>query len=112
MLLGYPWLYNTKVTHDWGNNMITIKGNGIMHTIVVTKHFDGNTKRPLIFLYYNSIDGIMDEEKDVFLATNPCFSTIWTITLPKPTIITTTVISLDSCMKNLTFDFFHILSEI
>jgi hypothetical protein len=93
MLLGHPWLHNTKVTHDWGNNMITIEGNGIMHTIVVTKHFDGNMKRPIMFLYYNSSDGIKDEEEDVLLATNPCLSTIWTITLPKRKIITTTVTS-------------------
>lgn len=112
MLFGCPWLHNTKVTHNWGNNMITIEGNGILHTIVVTKHFDGSTKRPIIFLYYKSIDGIMDEEEDVLLATNPCLSTIWTITLPKPKIVTTTIISLDSCMKILTFDFLHILGEI
>ncbi len=78
----------------------------------MTKHFDGNLKNPIIFFYYNSIDGIIDEEEDVLLATNPFLSTIWTITLPKPKIITTIVTSLDSCMKNLTFDFLHILGEI
>jgi hypothetical protein len=29
MLLWWPWLHNAKVTHDWGNNLITIEGNGI-----------------------------------------------------------------------------------
>jgi len=112
MLFGCPWLHKTKVTDDWGNNMITIEGNGIMHIIVVTKHFDGNMKWPIIFLYYNSIDGVIDEEEDVLLATNPYFSTIGTITLPEPKIITTTIISLGFCMKNLTFDFLHIFGEI
>jgi hypothetical protein len=28
MLLGKPWFKDAKITHDWGNNMITIKGNG------------------------------------------------------------------------------------
>jgi len=30
MLLGRPTLRDAKVTHDWGNNMITIQGNGIV----------------------------------------------------------------------------------
>jgi hypothetical protein len=30
MLLGRPWLRDTKVTHDWGNNVITVQGNGIV----------------------------------------------------------------------------------
>jgi hypothetical protein len=30
MLFGRPWLINVKATHDWGNNMITIQGNGIV----------------------------------------------------------------------------------
>jgi hypothetical protein len=43
MLLGCPWLQGTKVTHDWGNNFISIKGNGIVYTIEITKHLDSNT---------------------------------------------------------------------
>jgi hypothetical protein len=30
MLLGRPLLQNAKVTHDWGNNLITIEGNGMV----------------------------------------------------------------------------------
>jgi len=30
MLLGQPWLRNAHVTHDWGNNLIAIEGNGMM----------------------------------------------------------------------------------
>jgi hypothetical protein len=39
MLLGRPWLRDTKVTHDWGNNLISIKGNGTIYTITITKHW-------------------------------------------------------------------------
>jgi hypothetical protein len=30
MLLGKPWFKYAKVPHDWGNNVITIKGNKIV----------------------------------------------------------------------------------
>jgi hypothetical protein len=30
MLLDRPWLKDAKVTHDKGNNMIMIQGNGTM----------------------------------------------------------------------------------
>ncbi len=37
MLLSRPWLHNARVIHDWGNNLITIEGNGMVRTIIVTK---------------------------------------------------------------------------
>jgi hypothetical protein len=46
MLLSRPWLYNAHVTHDWGNNLIIIEGNGTMQTIIVTKHLNSNIKHP------------------------------------------------------------------
>jgi hypothetical protein len=30
MLLGRPWLKDAKMAHDWGNNIVTIQGNGIV----------------------------------------------------------------------------------
>ncbi len=42
MLLENPWLHNAKVTHDQDNNLITIEGNGMVQTIAITKHLDGN----------------------------------------------------------------------
>jgi hypothetical protein len=30
MLLGRTWLHNARVINDWGNNLITIEGNGTM----------------------------------------------------------------------------------
>jgi hypothetical protein len=38
MLLKRPWLRDAKVTHDWGNNTMTIQGNGTVITIIVIKH--------------------------------------------------------------------------
>jgi hypothetical protein len=33
MLLGRPWFRDVKVTHDCGNYVITIQGNGTIRTI-------------------------------------------------------------------------------
>ncbi len=46
MLLGRPWLRDAKVAHDWGSNILTIQGNGIVRTITVTKHLGGEVKGP------------------------------------------------------------------
>ncbi len=32
MLLGKPWLKDVKIAHDWGNNTMTIQGNGTIKT--------------------------------------------------------------------------------
>jgi len=53
MLLGRPWLCIACVTHDWGNNLITIKRNGMVWTIIMTKYLDNNTKHPEVLLCYN-----------------------------------------------------------
>jgi len=37
MLLRRPWFKNAKVTHDWGNNVIVVRGNGIVRTISVKR---------------------------------------------------------------------------
>jgi hypothetical protein len=50
MLLGRPWLHNACVTHDWGNNQITIEGNGMVRTIAITKNLDINTKRAKVLV--------------------------------------------------------------
>jgi hypothetical protein len=38
------------VTHDWGNNLIAIEGNGMMQTIVVIKDLDSNIKHLEVLL--------------------------------------------------------------
>jgi hypothetical protein len=50
MLLRHPWLWNTKVIHDWGTNMVTIEGNGTVKTIFVSKYLNGNIRRPQIII--------------------------------------------------------------
>jgi hypothetical protein len=35
-MLSIPWLRDAKGSHDWGTNLITIKGNGNIRTIVIT----------------------------------------------------------------------------
>jgi len=45
MLLGKPWLKDAKMAHDWGNNIVTIQGNQIVKTIVITKHLGGEVRR-------------------------------------------------------------------
>jgi hypothetical protein len=37
MLLGRLWLKDAKVTHDWGNNVIIVQGNGTIRTISISK---------------------------------------------------------------------------
>ncbi len=53
MLLSRPWLRIACVAYDWGNNLITIEGNGMVRTIIMTKHLDSNTKHPKVLLCYN-----------------------------------------------------------
>jgi hypothetical protein len=91
MLLGQPWLCNAHVTHDWGNNLITIKGNGIMWTFIITKHLDNNTKHPKVLLCYDLMEGVIDKEEDILLTTKPNLFTIGTITLLKPKILNATI---------------------
>jgi hypothetical protein len=44
MLLGRPWLRD--MAHDWGNNIVTIQWNGTTKTIIVTKHLEGEIRKP------------------------------------------------------------------
>jgi len=69
MLLSHPWLQNAKVTPDWANNLIGIEGNGVVHTIAITKHLDSNTKCLEVLLYYDFVNGARDKEEDVLLVT-------------------------------------------
>jgi hypothetical protein len=61
MLLGRPWLRDAKVTHDWGNNVITIQGNGIV--ILINKKLGVETKRPQVLVCYHLMEGLTNEEE-------------------------------------------------
>jgi hypothetical protein len=81
MLLGQPWLHNAHVTHDWGNNLITIEGNGTMQTITITKHLDNNTKCLEVLLCYDLMEGITYKEEEIFLVVKPNVFMLRTIIL-------------------------------
>jgi hypothetical protein len=61
MLVGCPWQRDIKVSHDWGNNTITIQGMGRVKTIHVTKKLGAPTKCPKMLVYYDFYFGISDE---------------------------------------------------
>ncbi len=71
MLLGRPWLKDAKVAHDWGNNIVTIQGNGTIKTIIVTKHLGGEVRRPKVLMCYDYHNGITYEENNIIFATKP-----------------------------------------
>jgi hypothetical protein len=65
MLLGRPWFIDAKGTHDWGNNVITIQGNGIIRTISIHKKLGVKTKRPQVFVCYDLLEGLTNEKEDL-----------------------------------------------
>ncbi len=75
-------MHNARVIHDWGNNFITIEGNGTLQPITITKHLDNNNKHLEVLLCYDMIEGVTNKE-EIFLATKPYLFTIETIALPK-----------------------------
>ncbi len=66
MLLGKPWLRDAKVTHDWGNNLITIQGNGIIGTILLNKKLELETRRPQVLIFYDVLERLTNEEDLIF----------------------------------------------
>jgi len=82
MLLGCPWLWDAKVTHDWGNNLISIESSGTICPIMTTKHLDNNTKHLEVLFYYNFVNGVTYEEEDMLLAAELNLFIISTIILP------------------------------
>jgi hypothetical protein len=69
MLLGHPWLKDAKMSHDWGNNTITIQGIGTIRTIHVIKKLGTPTKHLEVLVCYDFHCGIYVEEEDLIFAT-------------------------------------------
>lgn len=67
--LGWPWLHDVKVSHDWGTNIIIIHGNGMVKTITLTKHLRSQTKCFEVFLCSDFQNGITYEEEDLVFKT-------------------------------------------
>jgi hypothetical protein len=101
MLLGKPWLRDVRVAHDWGNNTVTIQGNGIVKTIIVTKCLGGEVRRPNMLLCYDYQNDIVDEEENIVFALEPELFLIGTINLPKMIqyVETTNVVIMDTSDK-------------
>jgi hypothetical protein len=79
MLLGHPWLKDTKVSHDWGTNIFTIHGTCKVRTIPITKKLGAQTKRPKNVVCYDFHYGISNEEEDLMFATKLDLFSIGTI---------------------------------
>jgi hypothetical protein len=79
ILLGHPWLKDAKVSHNWGNNIITIQGMGIVRTIPITKKLGTPTKRLEMLICYDFHYKIFNEKKDIMIATEPGLFLIRTI---------------------------------
>jgi hypothetical protein len=82
MLLGRPWLWDAKVVHDWGTNMVTIEGNGTIKTIFISKYLNGNIRRPHMVVNYNFIKGVTNEEQKIMFFLKLNLFSIGMITLP------------------------------
>ncbi len=67
---------------DWGNNIITIQGTGIIKTIPITKKVGTPTKQPKVLVCYDFHFGISDEEKDLMFAIYSKLFSIGTIVVP------------------------------
>jgi hypothetical protein len=81
MLLGRPWLINAQVTHDCGNNVIIVQGNGTIKTIVDNKKLGAKTRRPQVLVCYDLMEGLTNEEAVLIFETKPQLFSIGIITL-------------------------------
>jgi hypothetical protein len=79
MFLSCPWLKDTKVSHDWGNDTIIIQGTNIIRTTFVTKKFGAPTKHPKVLICYGFHSRIFDKEEDLMFIIEPGLFSIGTI---------------------------------
>jgi hypothetical protein len=74
-------LKDAKVAHDWGSNIVTIQGNGIVRTIIITKHLGSEIRKPKVLLCYDYQKAIIDEEENIIFAIEPKLFSIRIINL-------------------------------
>jgi hypothetical protein len=86
MLLGRPWLKDAKVTHDQGNNLIIVQGNGTVKIISINKKLKAKTKTPQILVCYDLMEGLTNEDEDMMFETKPKLFLINTIIISNETI--------------------------
>jgi hypothetical protein len=75
MMLVRPWLRDAIIAHDWGNNIMTIQGNGMVRTIVVTKHLGAKVKQPQKCCYatITKMVSLMKRRASYLLQNHNCF---------------------------------------
>jgi len=81
MLLGCPWLRDDKMFHDWGNNIITIQGIGILKTIPIIKKLGALAKHPKVLVCYDFHSIISNQKGDFMFATKPKLFSMGTIAI-------------------------------
>ncbi len=69
---------DVKVTHDWGNDIVIIQGNGRVRIITITKHLGGEVRRPNVLLCYD-YQNVITIEEDIIIITKPKSFSIRTI---------------------------------
>jgi hypothetical protein len=62
MLLGCSWLRGSKISHNWGTNIVTIQGIGTIKTMHVTMKLGIQTKILKVLVCYNFHFRIFDDE--------------------------------------------------
>jgi hypothetical protein len=62
-------------------NIVTIQGNEMVKTIVVTKYLGVEVKKPQVLLCYAYYNGITKEEKDIIFVIKPNLFSIHIISL-------------------------------
>ncbi len=55
----------------WGNNIVTVQGNGMVKTIVMTKHLGAKVEQPKMLLCYDYHNGIINEKEDIIFVIKP-----------------------------------------
>jgi hypothetical protein len=86
MLLGRPWFRDAKITHDWGNNVIIVQGNGIVITISVNKKLGAKTINPQVLICYDLLEGLTYEEENLIFETKLKLLSIGTIIILDETV--------------------------
>ena len=76
-------MIDAKVNHDWGNNLVTIRGNGTVKTVSVSQRKGPRPKLPEVLVCYNFTEGLTDEEEARWLATEQDLMAIGTVTIPR-----------------------------
>ncbi len=58
-------------THEWGNNVIIVQGNGTIKTILVNKKLGVETKWPQTLVRYDLFERITNEKEDMIFEIEP-----------------------------------------